>query len=156
MTVQPGQMLSHYRLEKKIGEGGMGTVWLAEDTVLQRRVAVKFLPEPFAHDAERLARFRREARLLASLNHPNIAAIYGLEQADSTDFLVLEHVPGETLAERLAAGRLPVEEALKVGGQLAHAVEAAHSHAPDVGSPVQGPARERIINLDPCVTAVTF
>ena len=105
----------------------MGVVWSAEDTVLKRTVAIKILPDAFARDRERLGRFEREAQLLASLNHPNIAAIHGLEQADSIRFLVLEHVPGETLAERLASGALPPEETLKLGGQLAHAMEAAHA-----------------------------
>jgi serine/threonine-protein kinase len=101
-------MLSHYRLVEKIGEGGMGVVWKADDTVLGRQVAVKILPDDLAHDAERLARFRQEARLLASLNHPNIAAIHGLEESDGVRYLVLELVPGQTLAERIARGPLTV------------------------------------------------
>ena len=102
-----GQTLSHYKITSKLGEGGMGELYRAEDTTLRREVAIKVLPEQFTQDAERLARFQREAQLLASLNHPNIAAIYGLEKADGVRFLVLELVEGETLAERLARGPLP-------------------------------------------------
>ncbi len=126
MTLQPGQMLSHYRLVEKIGEGGMGVVWKADDTVLGRHVAIKVLPDNLAHDVERLARFRQEARLLASLNHPNIAAIHGLEESDGIRYLVLELVPGQTLAERIARGPLPVDEALTVCRQIAEALESAH------------------------------
>ncbi len=109
MALSPGGMLSHYRLVEKIGEGGMGVVWSADDTVLGRQVAIKVLPDDFAQDAERLARFKQEARLLAALNHTNIAAIYGLEESDGVRYLVLELVPGETLAERLGRGALPVD-----------------------------------------------
>ncbi|MEE8486720.1 MAG: protein kinase [Gemmatimonadota bacterium] len=126
MTIAPGSTLQHYRLVQKIGEGGMGVVWRAEDTTLGRQVAIKILPAEFAQDAERLARFRQEARLLASLNHANIAAIHGLEQADGHHFLVLELVPGQDLAERLTSGPLPVEEALSICRQIAGALEAAH------------------------------
>ena len=126
MALSPGGMLSHYRLVEKIGEGGMGVVWSADDTVLGRQVAIKVLPDDFAHDQERLARFKQEARLLAALNHPNIAAIYGLEESDSVRYLVLELVPGLTLAERLARGPMPVDEALNLCGQIAEALEAAH------------------------------
>ncbi|MCZ6695587.1 MAG: serine/threonine-protein kinase, partial [Acidobacteria bacterium] len=126
MTLSPGGMLSHYRLVEKIGEGGMGVVWKAEDTVLGREVAIKVLADDFAHDAERLARFRQEARLLASLNHLNIAAIYGFEESGGIRYLVLELVPGLTLAERLRRGPLPVDEALTVCRQIAEALEAAH------------------------------
>ncbi len=104
MTLQPGQMLSHYRLVEKIGEGGMGVVWQATDTKLDREVAIKVLPEDFAQDAERLARFEREAKLLALLNHPNIGHIYGLEEAEGATALVLELVEGPTLADRIAQG----------------------------------------------------
>ena len=121
-----GTTISHYKVLEKIGQGGMGEVYRAEDTNLSRDVAIKVLPEQFTQDPQRLARFEREARLLASLNHPNIAAIYGFEQADDVHFLVLELVPGETLAERLAKGPLPVEEALEICSQIAEGVEAAH------------------------------
>ncbi|MGH9366953.1 MAG: protein kinase domain-containing protein [Thermoanaerobaculia bacterium] len=109
-----------------LGVGGMGEVWKARDTKLGREVAIKVLPEAFAADTERLARFRREAQVLAALNHPHIAAIYGLEESRGVEGLVMELVPGETLAERLAGGPLPVEEALEVARQLAEALEAAH------------------------------
>ncbi len=91
-----GKTLSHYKIIEKIGQGGMGVVYRAEDTNLGREVAIKVLPEQFTQDPQRLARFEREAKLLASLNHPNIAAIYGFEQADDVLFLVLELVPGLT------------------------------------------------------------
>ena len=121
-----GQTLSHYRIIEKIGEGGMGEVYRAEDTSLKREVAIKVLPDRFTEDPQRLARFEREAQLLASLNHPNIAAIYELEEADGVRFLSLELVEGETLAEKVAKGPLPVEEALEVCRQIAEGVEAAH------------------------------
>jgi Tol biopolymer transport system component len=118
--------LGHYRVGEQLGRGGMGEVYLADDLNLNRKVALKFLPEAFAADPERMARFEREAKLLASLNHPNIAAIYGLEQAEGKRFLVLELVEGETLAQRLSKGSLPLEEALGVCRQIADALEAAH------------------------------
>ena len=121
-----GKTLSHYKVLEKIGQGGMGEVYRAEDTNLSREVAIKVLPEQFTKDPQRLARFEREAKLLASLNHPNIAAIYGLEEADGVRFLALELVPGKTLAERVARGPVPVEEALEVCRQIAEGVEAAH------------------------------
>ena len=121
-----GKTLSHYKVIEKIGQGGMGEVYRAEDTNLSREVAIKVLPEQFTKDPQRLARFEREAKLLASLNHPNIAAIYGFEEADNVRFLAMELVPGETLQERVAKGPLPVEEALEVCRQIAEGVEAAH------------------------------
>jgi serine/threonine protein kinase len=121
-----GKTLGHYRVGEQLGRGGMGEVYLADDLNLNRKVALKFLPEGFAADPERMARFEREAKLLASLNHPNIAAIYGLEQAEGKRFLVLELVEGETLAQRLSKGPLPVDEALGVCRQIADALEAAH------------------------------
>ena len=121
-----GKTLSHYKVIEKIGQGGMGEVYRAEDTNLSREVAIKVLPEQFTKDPQRLARFEREAKLLASLNHPNIAAIYGFEKAEGVHFLALELVPGETLQERVAKGPVPVEEALEVCRQIAEGVEAAH------------------------------
>ena len=121
-----GQTISHFRILEKIGVGGMGEVYLADDTTLDRKVALKFLPEAFTSDPERMARFEREAKLLASLNHPNIAGIYGLEQADGNRFLVLEYVEGETLQARLSKGALPLEEALALCRQIAEGLEAAH------------------------------
>ncbi len=122
-----GRTLSHYRVTSAIGAGGMGEVYRATDTTLGRDVAIKVLPPEVAHDAERLGRFRREAHLLASLNHPNIAAIYGLEQADGTPFIALELVEGEDLKERLARGALPVREAIEIAAQVAEALEEAHN-----------------------------
>jgi serine/threonine protein kinase/WD40 repeat protein len=121
-----GQTISHYRIVEKIGEGGMGQVFLADDTTLDRKVALKFLPDTFTGDPERMARFEREAKLLASLNHTNIAGIYGLEQADGSRFLVLEYVEGETLQARLAQGALPLEDALELCRQIAEGLESAH------------------------------
>jgi serine/threonine protein kinase/Tol biopolymer transport system component len=121
-----GKSISHYRITEKLGSGGMGVVYRAEDTNLSRQVAIKVLPDIFSGDPERLARFEREAKLLASLNHPNIAAIHGLEEAAGKRFLVLELVEGETLAQRIDKGPLPVEEALEVCRQIAEGVEAAH------------------------------
>ena len=121
-----GQTISHFKVIEKIGQGGMGVVYRAQDTNLSRDVAIKVLPEQFTQDPQRLARFEREAKLLASLNHPNIAAIHSFEHSDDIHFLVLELVEGETLAERVAKGPLPVEEALEVCQQIAEGVEAAH------------------------------
>jgi eukaryotic-like serine/threonine-protein kinase len=104
----------------------MGEVYQARDTRLGRSVAVKVLPDEFARDADRISRFEREAKLLASLNHSNIAALYGIEQADGTHFLVMELVEGETLAERIARGPIPAEEAFRIAHQIADALEAAH------------------------------
>ena len=121
-----GQTISHYQIMEKLGQGGMGEVFLALDSTLDRKVALKFLPDVFAGDAERLARFGREAKLLASLNHPNIAAIYGLEQIEGKRFLVLEFVEGDTLEQRIVKGPLPIHETLEVGIQIAEGLEAAH------------------------------
>jgi predicted Ser/Thr protein kinase len=126
MTLGPQSMLAQYRLVDKIGEGGMGVVWRAVDTTLDREVAIKILPDSFARNEERLARFEREAKLLAALNHPNIAAIFGLHQTPEARFLSMELVAGEDLAERLARGPLAQEEALRVTLQVASALEAAH------------------------------
>jgi serine/threonine protein kinase/WD40 repeat protein len=119
-------LADRYVIIDELGKGGMGEVYLAEDTNLKRNVAVKVLPQPFALDKERLARFEREARLLASLNHPNIAAIYGLEKSDSQQFLVMELVEGYTLVDRIKKGPLPVEETLEVCKQIAEGLESAH------------------------------
>ncbi len=126
MALEPQSMLAHYRLVERIGEGGMGVVWRALDTTLEREVAIKILPEAFAREEERLARFEREAKLLAALNHPNIAAIYGLHATAEARFLSLELVAGEDLSQRLARGALPLEEGLRVALQVASALEAAH------------------------------
>jgi serine/threonine-protein kinase len=123
-----GRTLSHYKVLEKIGEGGMGEVYLAKDTKLDRQVAIKVLPKAFSENEERLARFGREARLLASLNHPNIAAIHQLEESDGVHFLALEYIPGETLAERIRRGPIPVDEALPLFKQIAEGLEAAHEN----------------------------
>ena len=128
MSLQAGSRLGPYELTAPIGAGGMGEVWRARDTRLARDVALKFLPEGLARDPDRLARFRREAQLLAALNHPNIAAIYGLEEAEGVLFLVLELVPGEDLAARLKRGPLPLDDALASAKQIAEALEEAHEH----------------------------
>ncbi len=121
-----GQEIGFYKILSLLGRGGMGEVYLAQDTNLHRKVALKFLTEQFTQDDERLARFRREARLLASLNHPSIAAIHGLEESGGVRFLVLELVEGETLSQRRSRGPLPVDEALDVSRQIAEGLEAAH------------------------------
>src|SRR5215468_2338977 len=121
-----GDKLGHYEIESSLGAGGMGEVYRARDTRLGRSVAVKVLSEAFAKDPERIARFEREAKVLASLNHSNIAAIHGFEQSGETHFLVMELVQGETLAERISRGPIPAEEALSIAHQVAEALEAAH------------------------------
>ncbi len=128
MALLPGTALGSYEVLGSVGAGGMGEVYRARDVKLGREVAVKTLPDHFARDPERLARFEREARALASLNHPGVAAIYGLEQAGDVHFIVMELVPGQTLGELLAAGPMPVAEALRLGRQITDAIEAAHSH----------------------------
>src|SRR2546422_854026 len=115
-----------YEIMTLLGQGGMGEVYRARDTVLGREVAIKVLPTAFVADAERVARFQREAQALAALSHPNIAAIYGFEQSGGLRALVMELVEGPTLADRIAKGRLPVNEALTVARQMAEALEAAH------------------------------
>ena len=126
MALRPGTRLGHYDVTALIGEGGMGQVWQATDTQLNRQVALKILPDAFADDPDRLARFTREAQILASLNHPGIAAIYGIEEAEGTRALVLELVEGPTLADRIAKGPIPLDEALPIAKQIAEALEAAH------------------------------
>jgi serine/threonine protein kinase/Tol biopolymer transport system component len=126
VKLSPGTALLHYRLVDKLGEGGMGVVWRAQDTSLGREVAIKVLPDVFAEDPERAARFDREARLLASLNHPNIATVHSVHQVDGVRFLAMELVPGVEIAARVAAGPLPQDEALDVARQVAEALEAAH------------------------------
>src|SRR5262245_46068507 len=126
MAFTPGARLGSYEVTALIGSGGMGEVYRARDTRLDRDVALKVLPDVFAQDAERLARFQREAKVLASLNHPNIAAIHGLEEADGVKALVLELVEGPTLADRIAQGPIALEEALPIAKQIAEALEAAH------------------------------
>ena len=126
MSLSVGSRLGHYDVTALIGEGGMGQVYQATDTKLNRQVALKVLPEAFATDPDRLARFQREAQVLASLNHPNIAQIHGLEEADGVRALVLELVEGPTLADRIKQGPIPLDEALPIAKQIAEALEAAH------------------------------
>ena len=146
MAIEPGRQLLHYKIVEKVGEGGMGVVWKAVDTSLDREVAIKVLPPDFAADAERLARFEREAKLLASLNHPNIASIYGIHRADASDlatpstspaevtsgrallFLVMELVDGEDLSVKLEHGPMGVDAALRTALQIAEGLEAAHDN----------------------------
>ena len=126
MPESPGTTIGPYEIERELGRGGMGVVYLGRDTRLDRPVAIKALPELLASDPERLARFEREAKTLAQLNHPNITGIHGVEERGGTRYLVLEYVEGETLAERLDRGPLPVDEAIDVAAQIAAGVEAAH------------------------------
>ncbi|MGC1188610.1 MAG: protein kinase [Candidatus Acidiferrales bacterium] len=127
MELKTGTRLGTYEIVAPIGAGGMGEVYQAHDTKLGRDVAIKILPEAFARDASRLSRFQREAKMLASLNHPNIATIYGLEDSNGTNYLVMELVPGETLADRIRRdGAVPIVEALNIAKQIAEALEAAH------------------------------
>src|SRR5688572_21148445 len=126
MALQPGSRLGPYEVSAQHGVGGMGEVYRATDTNLKRSIAIKVLPQSVATDADRLARFQREAEVLASLNHPHIAAIYGLERSDGITALVMELVEGPTLADRIAKGLIPVDDALHVAKQIAEALEAAH------------------------------
>src|SRR5262245_23866370 len=126
MSVQIGQQLGSYEITSLLGKGGMGEVYRARDTKLKRDVAVKILPDESSRDVDRVNRFQREAEVLASLNHPNIAAIYDLEEKSGSRYLVLELVEGETLADRLKHGALPVEEALNIAKSICEALEAAH------------------------------
>src|SRR5499427_3006793 len=126
MALAPGTRIGGYEIVSLLGAGGMGEVYRARDTKLNRDVALKILPEAFTADGDRIARFRREAQVLASLNHPNIAAIYGFEDSGQTHALVLELVDGPTLADRIAKGPIPLDEALAIAKQIADALEAAH------------------------------
>ena len=126
MALTPGTRLGVYEVTAQIGEGGMGQVYRARDTKLDRDVAIKILPEAFARDADRLARFQREAKTLASLNHPNIAGIYGLEESGGMTALVMELVEGDDLSQRIGRGAIPLDEALPIAKQIAEALEAAH------------------------------
>jgi serine/threonine-protein kinase len=180
VSIEPGQMLSHYRLAEKIGEGGMGVVWKATDTTLDREVAIKVLPDTLAGDAAGLARFEREAKLLASLNHPRIASLYGLHAAAGGRFLSMELIEGKDLADVLTSGPLPIERALHIALQIAEGLEAAHARGVvhrdlkpanvkltadgdvkilDFGlaKALQGPERSRVVDLSrsPTVTVAT-
>src|ERR1044071_602214 len=127
MPLTVGTTLGSYEVVSPLGAGGMGEVYRARDAQLGRDVALKVLPASFTQDAERVARFEREAQILASLNHPNIAAIYGLERAESIPFLVLELVEGETLDQKIDRGAIPLDESLAIARQIADALDAAHA-----------------------------
>lgn len=126
VTLTTGVSIGPYQIVGPLGAGGMGEVYRARDARLNRDVALKVLPEVFALDTDRIARFKREAQVLAALNHPNIAAIYGFEEPNGVQALVLELIEGPTLADRLRRGRIPVDEALPIARQIAEALEAAH------------------------------
>ena len=128
MSLTIGGRLGPYEITGSLGAGGMGEVYRARDTDLGREVALKVLPAAFHADADRLARFQREAQVLASLNHPAIAAIHGVERSGGVPALVLELVEGETLADRLVHGPLPLDEAVQIARQIADALEVAHDH----------------------------
>src|SRR6476620_8624396 len=129
MALAPGARRGPYEITAKIGAGGMGEVYRARDTKLDRDVALKILTEAFAREPERLARFELEAMTLSALNHPHIAHIHGLEESDGVRALVLEFVDGPTLADRIAQGSLPIAEAVTIAGQIADALEAAHEQS---------------------------
>jgi serine/threonine protein kinase len=133
MPLTTGTRLGPYEILAPLGSGGMGEVYRAKDTKLGREVALKILPASFTNDPERVARFRREAQVLASLNHPHIAQIYGLEEANGSQFLVLELVDGESLDKRIARGPVPVDETLGIAKQIAEALEAAHEKGSSIG-----------------------
>src|SRR5687767_12864991 len=126
MSLAPGTRLGPYEILAAIGAGGMGEVYRARDTKLDRDVAIKVLPDAFAADPDRMARFEREAKTLASLNHPHIAAIYAVEKSAGMHALVMELVEGEDLSRRIARGAIPLDEALPIAKQIAEALEAAH------------------------------
>ena len=126
MQLAPGTRLGGYEIVGLLGAGGMGEVFRAVDARLGRHVALKVLPEAVASDPERTARFQREAKVLASLNHPHIATIHGFEQANGEQFIVMELVEGESLAERIARGPIPLDDTLPIARQIAEALEAAH------------------------------
>src|SRR5262245_19305924 len=126
MPVEVGTRLGSLEITALLGKGGMGEVYRARDTKLKREVAIKVLPDEVSRDADRVSRFQREAEVLASLNHPNIAAIHNLEEANGSRYLVLELVEGQTLADRLKCGPLPIDEALTISTDICEAIEAAH------------------------------
>ena len=121
-----GQTISHYRIVAKLGEGGMGVVYKAEDTTLERTVALKFLAQHLLNDEEAKERFLREAKAAAALSHPNICTVYEIAEVDGKTFIAMEFVKGETLEERIAAGPLTLKDALDIGRQVADGLEAAH------------------------------
>ena len=135
MALPTGTRIGVYEVVAKVGEGGMGEVYRGRDTKLARDVALKVIPDAFAHDAERLARFEREARTLASLNHAHIAQVYGFEQSGGVNVLVMEFVDGEDLAARIRRGAIPLDDAIPIARQIAEALEAAHEAGIAISSP---------------------
>src|SRR5437762_9389801 len=125
MAITIGIQLVSYEITALLGKGGMGEVYRAKDSKLKRDVAIKTLPDEFSRDPDRVSRLQREAEVLASLNHPNIAAIYDLQEANGSSFLVLELVEGETLAERIQRGPVPIDESLNIATRICDALEAA-------------------------------
>jgi eukaryotic-like serine/threonine-protein kinase len=146
MFLSAGTKLGPYEILRPLGAGGMGEVYLARDNKLGRDVAVKVLSGAFTQDPQRMARFEREAKVLASLNHPNIASIYGLDDSNNLQALILELVEGPTLAERIKQGAIPVEDALHIAKQIAEALEYAHEHG--VVHRDLKPANIKLINAD--------
>ena len=126
MPLSPGERLGPYEIVSQIGAGGMGEVWKARDTRLDRTVAIKVMPKHIAERTELRARFEREARAVSGLNHPNICVLYDIGNQDGVGFMVLEHLEGETLAARIAKGPLPLDQALKFAAQIADALDRAH------------------------------
>jgi eukaryotic-like serine/threonine-protein kinase len=126
MAIAIGTQLGSHEITALLGKGGMGEVYRARDMKLKREVAIKILPDEFSRDSDRVSRFQREAEVLASLNHPNIAGIYDVQEAQGSRFLILELVDGETLADRIARGPVPVDEALAIAVQICETLEAAH------------------------------
>ena len=154
MALSAGTRLGPYEILSALGAGGMGEVYRARDTKLDRDVALKVLPPAFTADADRVARFEREARLLASLNHPHIGAIYGLEDTGSAPALVLELVEGDTLDDRVRRGPLPLPEALAVARQIADALDAAHAPGSSIAISSPPTSRSRPMGWSRCSTSV--
>ncbi|MHC4975446.1 MAG: serine/threonine-protein kinase [Planctomycetota bacterium] len=156
MSLEPGAQLGAYTIAREIGRGGMGVVYLGRDTRLDRDVAIKSLPEHLASDPERLARFEREAKTLASLNHPNVAGIHGVEEVDGARYLILEYVEGETLADRLDRGGMSSEDAVEVAIQIASGVEAAHEAGVIHRDLKQGSGNQDGVRISPSGLEVAF
>ena len=136
MALAPGTRIGVYEITAQIGVGGMGEVYRATDSNLKRSIALKVLPAAVAGDADRLARFQREAEVLAALNHPHIAAIYGFEKTPDVTALVMELVEGDDLSQRIARGAIPIDEALPIARQIADALEAAHEQGRLIPAPI--------------------
>src|SRR5271167_2367805 len=137
--VLTGKIVSHYRIVERLGGGGMGVVYGAEDTRLERAVALKFLPEDLAHDAQALERFKREAKAASGLNHPNICTVYDIGEDGGRAFIAMECLEGQTLRERIAQGTVPVEQLVQWGIEIADGLDAAHAKILDFGLAKQWP-----------------